>query len=117
MDHKSIKMVREKTCLTFRKILFLDRRLRSSSKTMITRRETGLVDSLCNAVLFDFSSSEDLSNGNKRERPQSAGSASKLTFPSKIITVLSRGSGVSGLLIRFCIINRDLLRRNRRQQS
>ncbi|CAF3924996.1 unnamed protein product, partial [Rotaria sp. Silwood1] len=62
-----------------------DRRLRASSKTMITRRETGLVDSLCNAVLFDLSTSDDSSNGNKRERPQSAGSSSsssKLTFPS-----------------------------------
>jgi hypothetical protein len=64
----------------------LDRRLRSSSKTAITRRETGLVDSLCTTALFDFSSSDDSSNGNKRERPNSAGS-SKLTFPSKLIFV------------------------------
>jgi hypothetical protein len=62
---------------------FKDRRLRSSSKTVITRRETGLVDSLCNTTLFDFSSSDDSSNGNKRERPHSAGSSSsKLTFSS-----------------------------------
>ncbi|CAF4263310.1 unnamed protein product [Rotaria sp. Silwood2] len=62
-----------------------DRRLRSSSKATIARRETGLVDSLCNAVLFDLSTSDDSSHGNKRERPQSAGSSSKLTFPSKLI--------------------------------
>jgi hypothetical protein len=53
---------------------------------VITRRETGLVDSLCNTTLFDFSSSDDSSNGNKRERPNSAASSSssKLTFSSKI---------------------------------
>ncbi|CAF1360683.1 unnamed protein product [Rotaria sordida] len=65
-----------------------DRRLRSSSKTMITRRETGLVDSLCNAVLFDLPTSDDSSNGNKRDRPQSAGSSSKLTFPKHMSQVL-----------------------------
>ncbi|CAF3538830.1 unnamed protein product [Rotaria sp. Silwood1] len=68
-----------------------DRRLRASSKTMITRRETGLVDSLCNAVLFDLSTSDDSSNGNKRERPQSAGSSSsssKLTFPKHMSQIL-----------------------------
>jgi len=70
----------------------LDRRLRSSSKTAITRRETGLVDSLCSTTLFDFSSSDDSSNGNKRERPNSAGSSSssKLTFSSKIYFVISK---------------------------
>lgn len=57
----------------------LDRRLRSST---VTRRETGLVESLCNTTLFDFSSTpDDSSNGNKRDRPNSGGSA-KLTFPS-----------------------------------
>ena len=59
----------------------LDRRLRSST---VTRRETGLVDSLCNTTLFDFvsSPSDDSSSGNKRDRPSSGGS-SKLTFSSK----------------------------------
>lgn len=52
---------------------------------MAVRRETGLVDSLCNTILFDFSSSEDVSNGNKREKLQSTSSGSKLTFPSKLI--------------------------------
>ncbi|UJR08441.1 hypothetical protein I4U23_012711 [Adineta vaga] len=65
-----------------------DRRLRSSSKTTITRRETGLVDSLCNAALFDFSSSEDLSNGNKRERPNSTGTTTKQTFPKHLSQLL-----------------------------
>ncbi|CAF3628387.1 unnamed protein product [Adineta steineri] len=65
-----------------------DRRLRSSSKTLITRRETGLVDSLCNTGLFDFSSSEDISNGNKRDRPHSAGSTTKLTFSKHMSQVL-----------------------------
>ncbi|CAM4878013.1 unnamed protein product [Rotaria socialis] len=65
-----------------------DRRLRSSSKTLITRRETGLVDSLCNSVLFDLSTSDDSSSGNKRERPQSTGSSSKLTFPKHMSQLL-----------------------------
>lgn len=65
--------------------LSLDRRLRSSSKISITRRETGLVDTLCNTALFDFSSTDDSSNGSKRERPQSASSTSKLTFSSMFI--------------------------------
>ncbi len=55
---------------------------------MVTRRETGLVDSLCNAVLFDFSSADDSTNGNKRDRPHSAGSSSKLTFSSNIEALL-----------------------------
>lgn len=49
---------------------------------IVARRETGLADTLCSAILFDLSSSDDSSNGNKRERLQSAGS-SKVTFPSK----------------------------------
>ena len=63
--------------LANRNSFVLDRRLRSSSRTAITRRETGLVDSLCTTALFDFSTSDD-----KRERPNSAGTT-KLTFPSK----------------------------------
>jgi hypothetical protein len=93
MDHKSIKMVSRTIKISFRirKYFISDRRLRSSSKTVITRRETGLVDSLCNAVLFDFSSSDDSANGNKRERPHSAGSSSKLTFPSKLPLLTAPG--------------------------
>ncbi|CAF1110783.1 unnamed protein product [Rotaria sordida] len=48
-----------------------DRRLRSSSKAMITRRQTGLIDSLSSDLLF-YSS-----NRNKRQRRQSANSSSK----------------------------------------
>ena len=69
--------------------LYSDRRLRSSSKTSATRREIGLVDSLCNAAyLFDLSTSNDVSNEGKREKSQTIGSSSKLTFASKLFVII-----------------------------
>ncbi|CAF0866867.1 unnamed protein product [Rotaria sordida] len=54
-----------------------DCRLRSSTKSMITRRQTGLIHSLCNALLFYLSTSDHSSNENKHQRPKSASSSSK----------------------------------------
>ncbi|CAF1455182.1 unnamed protein product [Rotaria sordida] len=39
---------------------------------MITRRQTGLIHSLCNALLFYLSTSDHSSNENKHQRPKSA---------------------------------------------
>ncbi|CAF3813466.1 unnamed protein product [Rotaria sordida] len=53
---------------------------------MITRRQTGLIHSLCNALLFYLSTSDHSSNENKHQRPKSAISIKNdLDFPRRRI--------------------------------